>query len=261
MKNTVLSRITTALSLALFAPPLFAQVLHVNDEWDNCAIVIDPSLSQESWHQFVSEVGLVTYFRPLASARPLGTKNFEFAVLGSGTRIDDADDAWNDTFSHPDPDHWLFEGDALLIPGLMLRAGVTDKMDIGAYYTQNFSANYGIFGGQLQYNLMDDSEKNLAAAGRVNFSRLFGPEDLSVSVYGLEFVVSKDLSRFSPYAGVSGYVSHGQETTSKVNLENETVFGLQGMVGIAASISRMRIAAEFNLAKVPGYSFKVAFGS
>lgn len=78
MKKTALSLITAALSLALFAPPLFAQVLHVNDEWESCAMVIDPSLTQESWHQFVSEVGLVTYFRPLASARPLGAKNFEF---------------------------------------------------------------------------------------------------------------------------------------------------------------------------------------
>ena len=45
-----------------------AQVLHVNDRWDECAIVLDPALTQHAWHQFVSEVGVVMYFRPLTSA-------------------------------------------------------------------------------------------------------------------------------------------------------------------------------------------------
>lgn len=255
------SLLTAALVSASIAPPVSGQVLHVNDRWKECAIVLDPSLTQEAWHRFVSEVALVTYFRPLASARPLGARNVELAVLDWGTRIDAADDAWNDTFSHPDSTHWLFEGDALLIPGLMLRAGVTDRVDVGAYFTKSIGANYGIFGAQAQYSLLDDSDRNLAAAARANVIRLFGPEDLSASVYGVDFLMSKDLSVFSPYAGVSGYSSRGQEHTSKVNLENENVFGVQGMLGVAVSISGLRLGVELNLAKVSGYSFKIGYAS
>lgn len=246
---------------AVAGSPLTGQVLHVNDRWDQCAIVIDPSLTQDAWHQFVSEVGLVSYFRPLASARPLGARQVEVAVLNWGTRIDDADDAWNDTFSHPDSTHWLFDGDALMIPGLMLRVGVTDRVDVGAYFTKSIGANYGFLGGQIQYNLLDDVERNLAAAGRVSVVRLFGPEDLSASVYGLDFLMSKDLSVFSPYAGVSGYLSRGREHTSKVDLEDENVFGVHGTVGVAVSISALRLGAEYNVGRVAGYSFKVAVGS
>jgi hypothetical protein len=260
IKGAGLAATATALSLA-FARSLGAQVLHVNDRWDECAIVIDQTLTQEAWHQFVTEVGLVAYFRPLASARPLGPRNFEFAILNWGTRIDDADAAWNDTFSHPDSTHWLFEGSALMIPGLMLRAGVTDRIDVGGYFTKAVGANYGLFGGQVQYNLLNDPVTNLAAASRLSFVRLYGPEDMSVSIYGLDFLVSKDFSRYSPYAGVSGYWSRGHETTSKVDLEDESVVGLQGMVGMAVRISVLRLGAEFNLANVPGYSFKVAFGA
>src|SRR5687767_11148468 len=119
-----------ALILLFAASALPAQKLHVNDRWDECAIVIDPSLTQSAWHQFVGEVALVAYLRPMVSARPLGKGRYEFAILDGATRIDDGDAAWNDTFSHPDSTHWLFEGDALTIPGLMLRYGVTQRLDV-----------------------------------------------------------------------------------------------------------------------------------
>lgn len=259
MKTPLRAGMVTAASLALFASPLFAQVLHVNDQWDNCAIVIDPALDQAAWHQFVTEVGLVAYFRPLTSARPLGPGHFEFAVLNWGTMIDDADPAWNDTFSHPDATHWLFDGNALQIPGLLLRLGVTEPFDVGAYWTTAPSSNYGLLGGQLQYNFLHDPDRALAASGRISGVKVYGPDDLAVSTYGLDVIVSKDISRFSPYAGAGGYWSRGRETTSKVNLEDESVLGFQGMVGLEARIWLVRLATEFNVARVPGYSFKLAF--
>ena len=233
--------------------------LHVNDRWDECSFELDPALTQKAWHQFTREAGLVVYFRPLNSAKPLGVKNLELSLLNWATTIDDADDAWNDTFVHPDSTHWLFDGNALQFPGLMFRVGVTDQIDIGTYFTQNIPANYGFYGGQVQYNFLNDSEKNLAAAARFNFTALFGPEDLNQSVWGLDVLASKDLSRFSPYVGVSGYLARAQETTTKVDLDDESVFGLQAMVGTSMNISVLRIGAEFNLADVTGYSLKIGY--
>ncbi len=223
--------------------------------------MLDPSLTQEAWHQFVGELALVTYFRPMVSARPLGAKRIEFALVQSATRIDDADDAWNHTFSHPDSTHYLFEGDALPIPGLTLRVGVTDRLDVGAYFTKNTRSNYGIAGGQVQYNLVHDRRRKIAAAGRLTVARLFGPADVSAGVYGLDFLMSKEVSIFSPYAGVSGYVSRGRERSSSVDLEDENVIGVQGTLGVAVSVWAVRLGAEYNVARVPGYAFKVAFGT
>jgi len=253
--------VASALTLSLFARALPAQVLHVNDQWSQCAMVIDPALTQDAWHQFVDEAALVSYFRPLASARPLGAGHFEVSVMSWGTRIDDADPAWNDTFSHPDPQHWLFDGDALRIPGMALRVGVSDRVDVGGYVTKAFGANYGILGGQVQYAFVNDKERGLAASARANALKLYGPADLDLNVYGLDLIASKDVSRFSPYAGVSGYLSHGRETTDKVALADETVPGLQGMVGLAARVWHLRLGAELNLASVLGYSFKVGYGT
>jgi hypothetical protein len=249
-----------AFFLLLCATPAMGQKLHTNHRWEECAIVIDPSLSREAWRQFVREAGIVIYFRPLASAKPLGRRNFEVALLQSATRIDDADPAWNDTFSHADSTHWLFEGDALPIPGLMVRAGVTDRIDVGAYYTKAIGANYHIAGGQVQYALVNDTERKFSAAGRLSAVRLFGPEDLNAGVYGLDFVVSKALSIVEPYAGVSGYLSRGKETTTKVDLDDETEFGAQAMLGVSARISVLRLGAEFTVAKKPVTSIKLAVG-
>jgi hypothetical protein len=260
-QGRILVVMASAFALPIGAAPLQAQVLHVNHHWDECAIVIDPALTQASWHQFVKEVGLVTYFRPLASARPLGRGSFELGLLEWGNRIDPATDAWNDTFSHPDATHWLFEGDALLIPGLMVRAGLTDRIDVGAYYTKALGANYGFFGGQLQYSFLNDTERSLGVAGRISAVRLYGPEDLEASTYGLDVVASKDISRFSPYIGVATYLSRGHETTDKVDLEDENVVGVQATVGVAVRLWALRLGAEAHLAEVTGYSFKVAFGT
>jgi len=257
MNRPVLLGMTTLVGLTLSASPLLAQVLHVNDRWDNCSMVIDPSLTQDAWHQFVSEAGLVVYFHPLASARPLGPRHFEVAVLRTNTMIDDADPAWNDTFSHPDPTHWLFDGNSLPIPGLMLRMGVTQKLDLGAYWTSAPSANYSMIGGQVQYALLDEQSRGLAGAGRISGVMVYGPEDLDLSTYGLDFLVSKEIDRFSPYVGVGGYWSRGHETTSKVDLQDESVVGALGTAGVAVRIWMLSLGGEFTVARVSSYGFKV----
>ncbi len=249
---------TGAFLLALCAPALSAQALHTNDRWKNCSFVIDPSLTQGAWHEFVSEIGPAMYLRPLNTAQPLGKGRVELAVLGSATRIDQTKSAWNDTFSHPDADHPLTEGSSLNIPGLMVRGGVTDRVDVAAYATKSINANYGIVGAQLQYNLLNDTTRNVAAAVRATGVRLVGPDDLSASVYGVDLVVSRAVGFVSPYAGVSGHLSRGQEHTTKVTLADENVFGAQGTLGVAAKFSVVTLGAEYHAAKVSGYAVKIS---
>lgn len=260
MRPMAATGVALGLALVAFAPRVHAQILHTNHRWSECSIELHADLTEGAWRQFVSELGLVTYFRPLASAKPLGRKHFEIGLANWGTRIDDSDPAWNDTFSHPDEEHVLFEGDALYIPGVIARAGVTDRVDVGAYFTKAVGANYGFIGGQLQYNLVNDTVRRVAASGRVSAVHVYGPEDMTATTYGLDFLVSKDVSIFAPYVGVSGYMTRARETTTKVDLPDETAFGAQATIGVAARVSVVRLGAEFNLAKVPGVSMKVALG-
>ena len=255
-----------AAGLAFLPSMALAQVshnvrLHVNPKWDECAFQLDPALTQKAWHQFAAEAGLTTYFRSLTDARPMGAGKWEVSALQWETGIDDTDSAWNDTFVHPDSTHWLLEGNGLKFPGLMLRSGLTDRIDVGAYFTKNQRSNYGFYGGQLQYNMVREASRGWSAAARLSFVSLYGPTDLNLTVYGADLVASKAYSRrwvtVSPYAGVSSYLSTARESTAAVNLADENVLGMQAMVGAVAQVSVARIAVEYSTARVRSRSLKV----
>lgn len=267
MKRTRVTATAVALGMALFNTPTAAQDphLHMNTRWDECSIQLAPSLTQPAWRQFTQEAGLVAYFRPLADARPMGRGNFEVAMLQWETGIDAADAAWNDTFVHPDSEHWLFEGRGLKFPGLTARAGITNTMDVGVYFTKNPNANYGFYGAQLQRTFLGSAARNWAASARVSFASLFGPEDVGLTVYGVDALASRTvtLSRWAaltPYVGVSTYLSTSHEKSAVVTLEDERTVGAQAMVGATMQLSVARLAAEYNVARVPTFSLKVGFG-
>jgi len=237
-------------------------ILHVSDRWKECAIQLDPSLTQAAWRQFVEEAGLVVYFRPLTDARPLGRGNWEVSVLNANTRIDDTDPAWNDTFVHPDADHWLFEGSGLAFPGLTARVGVSNRIDLGAYFTKNVNANYGVAGAQMQYAFISDPDSPWGLAGRLSLMSLFGPEDINHGAVGLDVLASRRvfqsrLVSVTPYVGGSSYVSAARETSSVVALDAEVVAGNQAMAGVVVQVAMVRLAAEINSSRVNTRSLKV----
>ena len=269
MKNTTAAALAPALLCALLQSAAFSQgagkpvELHINPRWSECSFQLDPSLTQEAWRQFTQEAGLVSYFRSLTDAKPMGAWNYEFSVLQWGTDIDDTDAAWNDTFVHPDSTHWLFDGEMLAFPGLTFRAGITSRIDVGIYLTVRPGANYGFWGGQFQYNIVNDLQSNLAASARFSLVSMYGPDDLGLTVVGLDLLASKEYSllsdwlSISPYGGISTYLSNSHETTAAVDLEDEHILGVQGMVGAVAKIYMARLSAEYNVAKVNSLSLKI----
>lgn len=267
MKPSTLYISALTLGLALSPATLFAQStsqpkLHINPRWKECSFQLDPSLTQSAWRQFTQEAGLVAYFRPLADAAPMGRGRFELSMVQWQTGINDSDAAWNDTFVHPDSTHWLFEGDGLKFPGLMARAGVTDRTDAGVYLTKSPGANYGFYGGQVQHNFFSDAKSNWAGSARVSFVSMYGPADLDFSVYGLDVLASKKYAvakwaSVSPYAGASTYLSRSHEKTAAVNLKDENVLGVQANVGAVAHISMATVGVEYSVARVPTFSLKV----
>lgn len=268
MKRRIIDSLAVAFALVSIPSAGFAQDahhvrLHVNPKWKECSFQLDPSLTQAAWRQFTGEAGLVTYFRPLVDAKPMGAGKFEVSALQWHTGIDDTDAAWNDTFVHPDSTHWLLEGSGLAFPGLMVRAGVNRKLDLGAYFTKNPQANYGFYGAQAQYNLVNNTSSKWAASARLSFVSLYGPKDLDFTVYGLDLVASKEYDvvprwvSVSPYVGVSSSMSRSHEKSAVVDLQDENIGRSQAMVGAVARVSVITIAAEVNSAKVRSRSLKV----
>ena len=147
----------------------------------------------------------------------------------------------------------------------MVRAGLTNKTDVGVYYTKNPNANYGFFGGQVQQNFLGSTTSDWAAATRLSFTSLFGPKTSSSqsSAGTWSRAGSSTLTGWatvSPYAGFSSYLSMSNEKSPVVDLENEYVGGSQAMVGAVVRLAGARLAMEYNAAKVNSISMKVGFG-
>jgi hypothetical protein len=221
---------------------------HVDPTVKSCSMVVDPSLTQAQWHTFVKQAGAMTTFKSLSSAQTLGTLNFLVAVDYASSPVDQHNGAWINTFTHPDEQCPL--GDAVVMPALRVRMGVTDYIDVGGFWTSAPDANYGLVGGEVKYALLKESETQPAVAVRGSATILTGVPDFDMNIYSAEVLASKQFGLFTPYAGARMNVVVGTVTTSKVHLDNEVLPVMQGSAGIVCNIWLVSLAAEYNVSSV-----------
>jgi hypothetical protein len=254
MKSNSIIGALVSLVFFLLAPVSNAQnhdgsvYWHIDPNIKTCSMIIDPSLTQDQWHKFVREGSAILSFKSLASAKTLGTLNFSIAIDQGTTPVDQHSYAWINTFAHPDADCPL--GDAIVFPAIRAGMGLTDNIDIGAYWTSAPGANYGGVGAEVKYALLQDSENLPAAATRASVSILTGVPDFNINIYSLEMMASKEFSLFTPYLGLRMNLATGAETTSKVNLERENILFPQGYAGVNIPVWMFRLAAEYNVSSV-----------
>lgn len=254
MKNALITAIANALIIFALASASHAQgngsdvYWHIDPGVKSCSMIINPSLTQAQWKTFVTQVGAISSFKSLSSAEPLGKMNFFVGIDDSRTPVDQHNPAWINTFAHPDADCPL--GDAISYPALRARMGLSDNMDVGAYWTTSPGGNYSMAGGELKYAFMRESEKLPAAAVRGSVTILTGVSDFNLNIYSVELVASKRIAMFAPYVGVRESMAIGTETTSKVNLETERPLITQGYAGVACSLWMLNLVAEYNISTV-----------
>jgi len=263
MKSRLRNGAVTSLVLCLFVTVAHAQsgggdvYWHIDRSVKSCSMVIDPSLTQAQWHTFVRQAGTMVTFKSLAPATTLGKKNFQIAVDYASTPVDQHDPAWINTFTHPDEDCPL--GDAIKIPTIRARMGVSDNVDIGGYWTTAPGANYGVVGGELKYAFLKESGKLPAVATRASVSILTGVPDFNVNIYSLDLVTSKKFAKLTPYFGFRHNLIVGTEITSKVDLDREVIPTSQGYVGAAYSLWMLNLAGEYNFSSVNTFAFALGF--
>lgn len=231
---------------------------HIDPNVETCSMVIDTSLTQGQWHRFAKQAGAALSYKSLASARTLGKMNFKIAVDYSSTPVDQRDLAWINTFTHPDEDCPL--GDAVVIPTLRGSIGVTDRIDVGAYWTTAPGANYGAVGGEVKYAFLEESERRPVAAVRASVSVLTGVPDFNLNVYSVDLLAGKRLAMFTPYIGLKESLVVGTETTSKVDLNRETLAITQGYAGITYSAWLFNVAAEYDVSAVNTFAIAIGMG-
>ena len=236
-----------------------AVTLHVNDTWSQCAIVLDPSLTQSEFRDFVHELAPMLYFRPMAGAKPLGKYNFEISFeLWKTAPIQDYAGKWNNTFSHPNAHHWLTGDDHTLgFPVPRVRMGITDEVDAEVYYSASSGANYSFFGLAMKYGILNDPETGWTFAIRPSYSTLLGVDDMSYASLAVDALASRDVGLFRPYVGAAFLYGGASETTSKVNLNDEAAKAMEWIVGSEFNWGYLSMALEADIGVINMYSVKI----
>jgi hypothetical protein len=232
---------------------------HIDPGVKTCSMVIDPSLTQDQWKKFTREVGEIASLKSMSSAEMIGRKHFVITIERSSTPVDQHDPAWINTFTHPDENCPL--GDKIRVPDLRVRFGITDKMEFGAVWTTAPGANYGMIGGDVKYAFLQENKRRPAAAVRASYIALTGVPDFNLGVGSMDLTASKKIVGFSPYMGIRESLVTGTETTSKVDLDKESILLTQGIIGVSYSIRKINVAFEYNISDVNTFSLAVGFRS
>ena len=231
--------------------------LYTDSSLDECEIHLSSSLTQDQFHKFSREIGLILSFKSLSSAEPMGKGKWDIGFDFAYTPIDDSDPSWNNTFTHPHDEHYL--GDAISFPFVHARVGVTDRMDVGAYFTTNPSSNFAFLGLETKYAFMKERGRRPAGAVRATYATLLRVDDVQLNTFGMDFTFSKKWGRFTPYAGIFGNYTIVQEKAVAVDLEPERVWASSTMVGTEFRLGFLNLAAEYSFADVSTFSFKTGF--
>jgi hypothetical protein len=230
--------------------------LHVGTADSSCYFELHPELTQAEFAEFASELGAIMRPPQLGDTATLGKHKFDVSLQYTSTRIDDSKGAWNNTMSHPTPDHYL--GESIALPRVVARFGVSDRVDAGAWGTMNPQSNYGVVGVDTKIALLRQGPDWPATVSiRPSISSLIGPSDVWVGNASIDLSVGRAFGPLSPYVGVTASSSLAVERSSVVDLEPASAGDSIGYAGVAYSWRKLVAAAEVEKGDLTRYGFRL----
>jgi hypothetical protein len=196
-------------------------VLHVDPSIKDCEVRFAPELTQSAFRRFAREFGSVSAFKQGAPPKTLGRWGVAVDVEQIFFRVDETSSAWNDTFTHPTADHWL--GADKAFPKLRLRLGVTDDVEVGAFFTKSPEANYGWLGLEGKYAvLQQDGDMPVALAVRGAYTKTLYVADMDMHAVTADVSVGRTFwNVVTPYLALGADGVIARETTNAVDLKTE----------------------------------------
>jgi len=232
--------------------------LHVDGTLEDCSVVFAPELTQAAFHRFAREFGSVSAFKQASPPTTLGQQGFSVGVEQIFFSVEDKSDAWNDTFAHPDAYHEL--GSDQSFPKLSLRVGVTDDLDIGAFYSRNPNANYGWLGFDVKYGILEQREQMpITLAVRGAYTKTLYVADMDMHAVGVDVSIGRTFWHVvTPYLGVGSDAVLVRETSDAVALKSEAILVPHATAGFEVRYWHVAIGAEAQLSALTSYQARVS---
>lgn len=261
MRTNLVTAALLSIPVAVHAePPAEGDpVLHVDPTTEDCEVRFAPELTQASYHRFVREFGSSSAFKQMGAPQVLRKKGVSFGIEYMAFSVDEASDAWNDTFTHPDSSHWL--GSDRQFPKLKLRVGLGRNTDVGAYYTMNPMSNYGWFGVDAKHALVRQGEDMpVTVAVRGAYTKTLFVDDMDMHALSADVSVGRTFRyRITPYLGAGADAVLARETSPVVDLDTEYVTVGHAFAGVEVALWHLIIGAEGHYSTIPSAQAQVAW--
>jgi hypothetical protein len=248
------------LALALLLPERAraTPVLHVDPSLDDCEVHFAPELSQGAYRGFVREFGTISAFKQSGPPATLGKRHVAIDLEQIYFSVDEASAAWNDTFTHPAADHWLGANKAF--PKLRLRAGVTDDVEVGAFFTKSLEANYGWLGVETKWAVLRQrADMPVTLAVRGAYTKTLYVSDMDMHALTGDASVGRTFWRtVTPYLGVGVDAVVARETSRAVNLRTEALVVPHGTAGVEVRFWHVALGAEAQVSALTSYQAQVS---
>jgi hypothetical protein len=144
----------------------------------------------------MDEFGVLTDYRAVAPAAPLGIVGFDLSVEGtSGT----------------------FEGNDVILPKIKFQKGLVAGLDISGYYTSIGIPTTGVsgtgYGAALSYAIWKGGVASPAWNIRGSYTTYDVPGVFTVNTMGLDTSISKGFGPITPYVGVGMVKLNGSDSS------------------------------------------------
>lgn len=211
---------------------------------------------QGQFDGLVRDAGTLVTYRAIAPAEPGGLTGFDVSIAASAVKIDT--DLWNQVI----PSESITE-DYVFVPSIRVRKGLPLNFDVGASYAQVPSSDIQVLGGELQWAWLEGGVASPAFSLRGHYSTLLGVDDLDLTSYGADAVISKGFTIFTPYAGIGVVYMDGDYSgvlPANLALDAYSEVSTRYFGGVRMTLALLQVTADVEYLEQPVYSLKVGLG-
>jgi hypothetical protein len=197
-------------------------------DWSNINTV-----AQDQFHGIAEDLGAAFAYKGVTPATPLGPLGLDIGVELTGTNIKNSS-AFSAAGSGSPSE--------LFVPKIHIYKGLGWGFDIGGFVGGSSNVGATVIGLDVRYAFVDDTLTTPAFAVRLSGTRAQDMGDLSLNTTGLDLMLSKKFTAFTPYGGIG--VVHVSSGVTNSNLSEEKFNKGRGFIGMNMNFIGANLALE-----------------
>lgn len=207
-------------------------------------------LLQQEFRLLSEDLTAAASYKGVIPAKPLGVTGFDLGLEVTATRPAHRD-AWQRASSGSVPG-------TVYVPKLHAHKGLPWDFDVGVFYGSVPGSNINLWGAELRYAVLEGGVAQPAASVRGTYTKLTGIDQLDFDTKGLELLLSKGFTVFTPYAGIGRVWTVSEPKVA--NLGKEKFAKGKYFVGGNLNLGLVNVALEGDkTGGVVSYNVKLGF--